>query len=575
MLLDARQKTVLSKLRTVEGATFNSYADADNATCHPGTRVDILQQIRDWGAAQSGEYVFWLNGMAGTGKSTISRTVAQSFANKGMLGASFFFKRGEGDRGRVQFFFTTIAAQLVHHLPSLGPHIQDVIEADPTINEKSPKDQFDKLIAGPINKLPKHSQLSTVVIVIDALDECDAPDIRTIIDLLSQAKEHFTSIRLKSFVTSRPELPIRLGFKDISGKYEDLVLHQIPKPIIEQDITAFLEHELTKIRQDYNKSVTPNRQLPPHWPGVEQTQKLVSMAIPLFIFAATVCRFIQDRRLGGPKGQLAKILEHQTNQKSNLDATYLPVLDQLLIGLSESEKDEVIGRFKQVIGSIVILASPLSTSSLASLLAVSLDTIEDQLDLLHSVLSIPFDSSTPVRLLHLSFRDFLVDPAKGREQERYPFWVDERETHERLAAQCLQLLSAGDTLKRDICGLCLPDMYRSEIDQQTIDAALPPEVKYASRYWVYHWKESKRRIRDGDLVDRFLTTNFLYWLEALALLGWISESISIVDDLLSLLDVCSSATFAILLLNILTYILYSQKKVAISRHFFMIHNVLF
>lgn len=54
------------------------------------------------------------------------------------------------------------------------------------------------------------------------------------------------------FVTSRPELPIRLGFSDIKGKYQDLILHEIPKPIIEHDISAFLNYKLTKIKDDYN-----------------------------------------------------------------------------------------------------------------------------------------------------------------------------------------------------------------------------------------------------------------------------------------------------------------------------------
>lgn len=406
------------------------------------------------------------------------------------------------------------------------------------INEKSIRDQFDKLIAEPINKVAKHLQPPIMVIVIDALDECDdaVEHIRLIIHLLSQAK-HFVSVRLRFFVTSRPELPIRLGFEDISSKYEGLVLHQIPKSVIKQDITAFLQYELAKIRQDYNKSVTPNRQLHPNWPGAEHMQKLVDMAVPLFIFAATVCRFIQDRRLGGPKGQLEKILEQRTSRRSNLDATYLPVLDQLLVNLSESEKRGVVERFKLIVGSIVILANPLSTSSLACLLAISPDTVEDQLDLLHSVLNIPPDPSIPIRLLHLSFRDFLVDPEKGKEQGGYPFWIDERETHERVAVRCLQLLSTSDTLKKDVCSLRLPGILRSEIDQQTIEAALPPEVQYACRYWVYHQKESKRRIRDGGLVNCFLTRHLLHWLEALGLLGWISESIGMVDDLLSLLDV--------------------------------------
>ncbi|KAF2466054.1 uncharacterized protein BDR25DRAFT_269130 [Lindgomyces ingoldianus] len=547
LLRNVHQETILAKLRTVEGATFDSHTDANNARCHPGTRVDILQQILAWGASHDSKCIFWLNGMAGTGKSTISRTIAQSFDEKGILGASFFFKRGEGDRSRTAFFFTTIIAQLVHKLPSLAPHVRAAIEANLAINEKSAKDQFDKLIADPIRKLPKHSQPLAMVIVVDALDECDTLEhIRLVIQLLSQAK-YFTSIRLRFFLTSRPELPIRLGFKDISGKYEDLVLHQISMPVIEHDIKAFLQHELSKIRQDYNKSVKSNRQLPFNWPGTEYIQKLVDMAIPLFIFAATVCRFIQDRRLGGPKEQLARILEHQNSQKSNLDATYLTVLDHLLVGLRESQKQEVAERFRQVVGSIVILASPLSTHSLARLLRVSLDTIEDQLDLLHSVLSIPPDLNAPVQLLHLSFRDFLVDPEKGREQEKYPFWVDERQTHELLAAQCLKLLLTGDTLKRDVCNLRLPKTRRSEIDQQTIDACLPPEVQYACRYWVYHWKESKCLIRDDNLVDCFLTHHLLHWLEAMSLLGWVLESISMVNDLLGLLDPEDSSRVSVFL----------------------------
>ncbi|KAH8654671.1 WD40-repeat-containing domain protein [Ilyonectria robusta] len=170
----------------------------------------------------------------------------------------------------------------------------------------------------------------------------------------------------------------------------------------------------------------------------------------------------------------------------------------------------------------------------------------------------------PVRLLHLSFRDFLVDPKKGKEQERYPFWIDERETHGRLAARCLHLLSTGDTLRRDICNLRLPGTARSEIGQQTIHDALPPEVQYACRYWVYHWKESNCTIRDGNLVDRFLTCHLLHWLEALGLLGRISESVGMVDDLLRLLDPEESSNVSAFLRDTRRIILSHRSIIDIS-----------
>ncbi|KAL4766716.1 hypothetical protein BDW60DRAFT_201961, partial [Aspergillus nidulans var. acristatus] len=54
--------------------------------------------VQQWGKS-SNKCIFWLSRMAGTGKSTIARTVAQYFKKDGILGASFFFKRGRGDQG--------------------------------------------------------------------------------------------------------------------------------------------------------------------------------------------------------------------------------------------------------------------------------------------------------------------------------------------------------------------------------------------------------------------------------------------------------------------------------------------
>src|SRR6185437_12665112 len=107
-----------------------------------------------------------------------------------------------------------------------------------------------------------------IVVVIDALDECDQEDdVKRIIHLLSQTKHLVSSVSLKFFVTSRPELPIRLEFKKIRGQYEDLVLHQIPESIIEHDISAFLKNQLVRIRDEYNEFVGQDRRLPSDWPG--------------------------------------------------------------------------------------------------------------------------------------------------------------------------------------------------------------------------------------------------------------------------------------------------------------------
>lgn len=91
--------------------------------------------------------------MAGTGKSTISRTMAGSLKETKQLGASFFFKRGEGDRGNIKKFFPIIIRQLMLHISELRPSVQKTLDYDPDIASKSLREQFNKLLFQPLLNL--------------------------------------------------------------------------------------------------------------------------------------------------------------------------------------------------------------------------------------------------------------------------------------------------------------------------------------------------------------------------------------------------------------------------------------
>lgn len=528
LLLNVYQKFVLGKLRTAEGAGYDSHANEHDAVCHPGTRVDLLAEIYEWADNADGKCIYWLQGMAGTGKSTISRTVAHNLARRGSLGASFFFKRGEGDRGTAARFFTTIAAQLVHKRPRLAQHVQNAIEANHSIAETAMKEQFEKLVLQPLKKVEAAPiPPETIVVVVDALDECGREeDAQTIIGLLPEVKQ-LTSVRLKFFVTSRPEFPIRSQFDEISGTYQDLVLQDVPNSIIEHDISEFLAYKLAKVRDAYNRATC---QLPSDWPGQTKLQILAKMAIPLFIFAATSCRFIEDKRYGGggPDGRLEKILEYRASgHTTTLNEMYLLVL-------ATSVREEAMDEFRDIVGSITILASPFSRAGLALLLGIPKINVNDRLDLLHSVLRIPADQDAPIRLLHLSFQDFLINRDNHKSDR---FWIDKEKTHENLATRCLHLLMNNDYLKKDICGLQMPGRLRDDIDRQKIDGCLPSGVQYACLYWVYHLKGSRIKLHDEHRAFQFLQRHFLHWLEALSLIGRISESVGLIDELQRLVDV--------------------------------------
>ncbi|KND90066.1 Vegetative incompatibility protein HET-E-1 [Tolypocladium ophioglossoides CBS 100239] len=535
VLLDIDQKAVLARLEgeVAAGASFDSRAEEHNPTCLPNTRVELLHQVSGWALDPGSEAVFWLNGMAGTGKSTISRTVARDFARGGHLGASFFFKRGETDRGGMARFVSTIAADLTRRIPAIALHVKDAIDNDPAILRKTLREQFDKLVWHPLSLIqPNLPNLGPIVIIIDALDECEREnDIELMFYLFSRAK-NLSTTRLKIFVTSRPELPIRLGFKAIEGKYQDLILHDIPQPVIEHDISAFLEHELARIRAKYNASVEKDRRLAGDWPGPSNIETLVKMAIPLFIFATTVCLFIADRRIATPYKQLKKVLLPRAGgQVSQLGSTYLPVLDNLIVGLSTSKQEEILQEFRNIIGSIVILASPLSPSALARILDVPRDDVEGRLDTLHSVLNVPLSAETPVRLLHLSFRDFLLDP---EQRAGNAFWIDEKQTHQAMAGHCLRVL---ECLRQDICDIKAPGTPRSAIDPRKVHTYLPPEVQYACQYWVYHLQSAGIYAGDCEQVHGFLKRHFLHWVESLSLIGRARESVHLIEALQSLYKV--------------------------------------
>ncbi|RBR24677.1 uncharacterized protein FIESC28_02450 [Fusarium coffeatum] len=509
---------IMAQLPVVAGAAHDSQAEEENNICLKTTRSELLGDIDEWLKNTNTETIFWLQGMAGTGKSTIARTMAKRWDGQNHLGASFFFKRGGGDCGNLSCFYTTIAFQLAIRHHGLASSIKAAVDRDPSLMSKVAEEQFDKLILQPIMGL-QPAKRETIAIVIDALDECEGDGgIKRLIRIFTRIKD-VSNVTIKVFITSRPELHIRLGFRAVLGTYQDFVLHEIPNDIIERDIRTFFTEELNRIRQDYNLMAEEEFRLPDTWPGPERTAVLVQKAVPLFIFAATVCRFIRQWMSADPEVQLQKVLTFDTkSQESKMDATYLPSLEQQLGGLSKREEKDVIDNFQQVVGTIILLEAPLTVAALSKLIDVPQRSIYHRLEVLRSVLHYPETAESPIRLFHLSFRDFLLDPEKEGINR---FWVDEKQSHGRISAGCLRILKSS--LKEDICGLVAPGIARSEVTARRVSSCISPDLEYACRYWVTHLTKAPDLIIRSEDILPFLEHHLLHLLECLSFIDRLSE----------------------------------------------------
>ncbi|EMD30572.1 hypothetical protein CERSUDRAFT_127784, partial [Gelatoporia subvermispora B] len=104
---DLTTESLLAKLRHIPDAGIDGQS---GHACMENTRVELLNDIDIWNGDADVARIFWLGGMAGTGKSAIARSVCYRLRQNKSLGASFFCSRGTRDD--VKRIIPTLAESL-------------------------------------------------------------------------------------------------------------------------------------------------------------------------------------------------------------------------------------------------------------------------------------------------------------------------------------------------------------------------------------------------------------------------------------------------------------------------------
>lgn len=514
------ESTLLDKLQRSREA---GYLSVNLEKCLKGTRVKVLETIENWVHKKDSGRVYWLNGKAGTGKTTIALSLAERLFAGGDLGASFFCSRDFDNRKSLRFIFPTLAFQLAYKYPDFRAHLLETIKSDPDVGHGKLDHQLKKLLVEPL----RSTGLSTVII-IDALDECeDKEPASAILSLLAREINSIPSV--KFFITGRPEPRIRSGFRlpNLLPQTDVFLLHEVDRRNVDEDIRLFLEHHFKALvihRSNWEVS-TP-------WPSSEDIRIVTLKAEGLFIYASTVVKFLASPD-HNPKDRLhliTSMLDSTVYEgQSGIDELYTLLLSNAFSHIRRDDS-EFLDRLLLVVSTVVLLRQPIPIASLARLQNLTPEHVFTSLRSLHSVLFVPTSDSEPIRVLHKSFPDYLTSHQRCTDDR---FYIDSLDHHTTLTVRCLELMTTA--LKGNTCNIPRYAMNNDIKDsftrrQNNIDEALV----YACRFWANHLCSmpiaGKEVMRIIELLKKLIQRNLLKWLEVLSIVKDLRTAIhSLVD----------------------------------------------
>jgi len=502
---------VLNACRRAYGA---GYQPGSSTGCLKGTRESVLNEIERWTDDFDRYPIFWLNGLAGTGKTTIAKTIAERVFTDGRLGASFFCSRYFDDRRNLKFIFPTLAFQLSLKYPDFRASLIPLLQSNPNIVYGSLSDQMQHLLVEPLQ-----SADVLTVIVIDALDECrDEDPESSILLVLGRWVSEIPGV--KFFITSRPEMHITNGFRGplLEDTTDVFVLHGVERRTVDHDIRRFFEHKLF---------VFPPR--PRDWPTDEQLDLLCQRAAGFFQFAVATVNFLK-RRLLRPWDQLDIIVRSPESTAhegkggvevhAGLDSLYRSVVRAAFVGIYAEDSAVV----RSVLSALILVTNPLSPSAIATLIGIDCDKVWCVLHSIQSLLALPENSNYPVQPFHKSFADFITDPARCVDSQ---VCIPPDHHHIELVLQCLELME--ESLERNVCSI--PDyILNSEVEdlpKRIEGSGIHGALEYACRSWHKHLLATKIWTPEVVLpaLRHFLEQKFLFWLEVLSVLGAANDAI--------------------------------------------------
>ncbi|KZW03084.1 hypothetical protein EXIGLDRAFT_759395 [Exidia glandulosa HHB12029] len=402
---------LVTALDPVRGAS--AFAESAPRPCLEGTCAAILDDLVQWALYDTLVPVFWLSGPAGTGKSTIARTLCDIIHSrirptelqKHLI--TFFVARDAVHRRNPIRILHTLLHGFAHAVPAYRTWLLNTLADEPDILARPVKVQASVLFSGFFDEFETEESGLAFIVVVDGLDECERINGIEGGDFLSALLSMVQSSRapIRLLVASRRSEGVTRIMTSLP--FLSIRAHTIDLPHAEGDVRHYLTHEFSRIARCRDLQ---------SWPHPADLEAVVASAGGLFIYATTVVRFVDDS-IFNPVLRLHALLDPEFVSTASAPSAEYFMLDDMYTRIlhaaipseySDRQVRAAATVFRRVVATLVLVQDHISVATLATLLNTDYRAVSQIVRNLSAVLLL--ENADIVRVYHPSFTDFLLDP---------------------------------------------------------------------------------------------------------------------------------------------------------------------
>jgi len=485
--------------------------------CMDGTRQFILDQIIAWVTNAPGQEgvlrstPYWIYGLPGIGKTSLAHSICEKLNERKQYSGAFFCRRDDTNASEPRNILPTLIYQLAKSSPPFRSVVTEYLHKDQHI---TPQSMQDTLFLDFIRCIPRYSNPGTLVVVIDALDECGSTQSRAdILKVLIDAAA--LAPWLKIIITSRPEVDI-IRSLGTSAKY-DLGTDQEATA----DLRTFAQRQFNLVASRWT--------LPTPWPSEPLLNRVILRANGLFIFIKTLVLALEKCK--DPEECLMEAL--QGSARAGSESLY-----SLYSSIVKSHS-EIAGFWRMIAVITTAQYRPLRKEPIAELAGVKPFLVEALVNDLSSLLHRDEGANGAIRVRHLSISEFFAS-------NRCDYQGDLQAAHVQQGIACLQTMVKQ--LRFNICKLEDSRLANTDIKDLPlrIEQNISDPLQYSSLYWSTHLHSTPDEIQRGVILrslKEFLEGPYpLFWIEVLSVMGMVSVGAPSLRGVISLVKVspCNS-----------------------------------